>query len=114
MHISSLLKLAALVFSAVTCVVIGDTAGKILSGRGVDPVFIAWTRFGLAVGILLPFSRLSRADLAQFRDWRILLRGGVIAGGICCILTALRTEPIANVFGAFFVGPTATRCSGLC
>lgn len=105
MHISSLLKLAALVFSAVTCVVIGDTAGKILSGRGVDPVFIAWTRFGLAVGILLPFSRLSRADLAQFRDWRILLRGGVIAGGICCILTALRTEPIANVFGAFFVGP---------
>ena len=33
---------------------------------------------------------------------------GSVADGICCILTALRTEPIANVFGAFFVGPVVS------
>ncbi|MEL7525648.1 MAG: DMT family transporter, partial [Pseudomonadota bacterium] len=32
-------------------------------------------------------------------------RAVFIAGGITSILTALETEPIANVFGAFFIGP---------
>lgn len=100
-----LLRLAGMVFAAVTFVVIGDTAGKLLTAQDVDPFFIAWTRFALAAAVLLPFSGLSWRELPNFRDWRVLLRGAFIAAGICCILTALRTEPIANVFGAFFVGP---------
>ncbi|WP_421981076.1 DMT family transporter [Roseibium sp.] len=39
------------------------------------------------------------------KDWRVILRAVFIAGGISSILTALETEPIANVFGAFFIGP---------
>ena len=35
----------------------------------------------------------------------MLLRGCFISGGIFSILTALKTEPIANVYGAFFIGP---------
>ena len=35
----------------------------------------------------------------------MILRAVFIAGGISSILTALETEPIANVFGAFFIGP---------
>lgn len=105
MHTASLLRLAGVVFTAVTCVVIGDTAGKLLTARGVDPFFIAWTRFALAAVVLLPFSGLNLRELPNLRDWRVLVRGAFITGGICCILTALRTEPIANVFGAFFVGP---------
>lgn len=100
-----LLRIAGVVFAAVTFVVIGDTAGKLLTARGVEPFFIAWTRFALAAVVLLPFSGLTLPELSNLRDWRLLVRGAFIAGGICCILTALRTEPIANVFGAFFVGP---------
>ncbi len=108
MNPPGLVQIAGIVFAAVTCVVIGDTAGKILTARGVDPIFIAWTRFALAAIVLLPFSGLSRSELPNFRDWRVLLRGAFITGGICCILTALRTEPIANVFGAFFIGPVVS------
>ena len=43
-----LLRIAGVVFAAVTFVVIGDTAGKLLTARGVEPFFIAWTRFALA------------------------------------------------------------------
>jgi len=105
MNSVSLLRLAGVVFAAVTFVVIGDTAGKLLTARGVDPFFIAWTRFALAAIVLLPFSGLALSEIPNLRDWRVLVRGAFITGGICCILTALRTEPIANVFGAFFVGP---------
>lgn len=105
MHSKELLGLAGLVFIAVSCVVIGDTAGKLLTAGGTDPIFVAWSRFTLAAMFLLPFSGVRFRDLAGLRDWRVLLRGAVIAAGICCILTALRSEPIANVYGAFFIGP---------
>lgn len=105
MELTHLLRLAGIVFTAVSFVVLGDTAGKLLTARGVDPFFIAWTRFALAAVVLLPFSGLSLRELPSLRDWRVLVRGAFIAAGICCILSALRTEPIANVFGAFFVGP---------
>lgn len=104
----NLFQLAGLVFTAVTFVVIGDTAGKLLTGSGVDPVIVAWSRFALAAILLLPFSGLSTSEFPSFRDWRVLLRACFITGGICCILTALRTEPIANVFGAFFIGPVVS------
>lgn len=98
-------RFAALVFIAVTCIVIGDTAGKFLTARGVDPVFIAWTRFALAAIVLLPLSGMTRAELPLLARPSLILRTSFIVGGICCILTALQTEPLANVFGAFFIGP---------
>ncbi len=102
---NALFRLIGIVFTAVTCVVIGDTAGKLLAGDGVDPFIIAWTRFGLAALVLLPFSGLHMAELKSLAHSRIWLRAAFITGGVCCILTALKTEPLANVFGAFFVGP---------
>lgn len=100
-----LLPLAALVFVAVSLVVVGDTAGKLMTSAGVPPVFVAWSRFAIAAVVLAPFSGLRLSELKCLADARVLLRAGFIIGGITCILTALRTEPIANVFGAFFVGP---------
>lgn len=105
---TNLVGLAALVFAAVTFVVVGDTAGKILTSGGVDPVIVAWSRFVLAALFLLPFSGLKLSEMRHFKDWRVVIRGCFIAGGIFCILTALRTEPIANVFGAFFIGPVVS------
>jgi drug/metabolite transporter (DMT)-like permease len=105
---TNLVALSGLVFTAVTCVVIGDTAGKLLTGNGVDPLIVAWSRFLIAAIVILPFSGLTLSELRHFRDWRVLFRGALIACGISCILTALRTEPIANVFGAFFIGPVVS------
>ncbi|MDA7426148.1 DMT family transporter [Thalassococcus lentus] len=105
MQARELVRLAVMVFTAVTCVVIGDTAGKLLTAQGVAPIFVAWSRFGIAAVILLPFSGLKRRELGQLADWRVVLRAIFIVCGICSILTALKTEPIADVFGAFFIGP---------
>ena len=61
-------------------------------------------------GVLAWYSVLSMlglgpAGLGRLLDWRLILRAALIVGAIASILTALRTEPIANVFGAFFIGP---------
>jgi len=98
-------KLAVITFVAVSLVVFGDTAGKLLTEQGVTPGIVAWSRFGLAAVLLMPFVKIQKSDLTMLLDWRVLLRGCFISGGIISILTALTTEPIANVYGAFFVGP---------
>ncbi|MEM1375405.1 MAG: DMT family transporter [Pseudomonadota bacterium] len=82
---------------------LGDTFGKSLTNAGVAPIFVAFTRFAIAAVLLAPF--IPRSAYAAFGDWRMWLRAALITGGICSILTALSTEPLANVFGAFFIGP---------
>lgn len=90
---------------------IGDTAGKLLSNNhGISVWFIAWTRFliGLIAVIVFVSLRSSTKNLrykATFLDYRIWLRAIFIVCGISAILTSLQTEPIANVFAAFFIGP---------
>ena len=91
-------------FIAMSLIPAGDSAGKILtSGMGVAPVFVAWSRFAIGALMVLPF--LPRGTWGLMRDWRLWLRAGTLALGITCIQTALRTEAIANVFAAFFIGP---------
>ncbi|KAJ55233.1 membrane protein [Actibacterium mucosum KCTC 23349] len=101
----TLARAAALVFASMLMIVTGDTAGKLLAADGVHPFFIAWTRFVLGAVMVLPFCGLTRANWRDVGDWRLALRAAIIACAICSILTALKTEPIANVFGAFFIGP---------
>lgn len=105
MPLAALFSVAALVFVATSFVVTGDTAGKLLTQGGENPFFVAWSRFALGAALILPFSGLQRHELRFLLHWRVVLRSIFIVGGICSILTALRTEPIANVFGAFFIGP---------
>jgi len=105
MSAASLLRLAALVFCAVSFVVLGDTAGKLLTGAGVAPAIVAWSRFFIAALVLVPFVGWKPGDLRSLLRWEVAVRAVLVAGGILSILTALRTEPIANVFGAFFIGP---------
>lgn len=105
MHRALLIRVAGLVLLAVSFVVLGDTAGKLLTGAGVHPFFVAWTRFLIGALVLLPVSGLRREELKQLTNWRLALRAALIALAVCAILTGLKTEPIANVFGAFFIGP---------
>ena len=99
------LTVLGLVALATTAIVCGDTAGKLLTGAGVQPLFVAWSRFALAALLLFWVLGLGPAGLERLLDWRLILRAALIVGAIASILTALRTEPIANVFGAFFIGP---------
>jgi len=101
-------RLVLTVVLAMTLIVGGDAAGTLLTGAGFSPSFVAWTRFALAAVLLAPFCGLSRADLGRLFDWRLALRAALIVGGITCILTGLRTEPLASVFGAFFIGPVVS------
>ncbi|WP_308917642.1 DMT family transporter [Jannaschia sp. LMIT008] len=101
----TLLGSVALMFVAMSLIPVGDSAGKILTTRhGADPFFVAFARFAVGTAMVLVLVR-GRVRWPLFRDPRLWLRAALIAGGIACILTALRTEPLANVFGAFFVGP---------
>ncbi|WGH80159.1 DMT family transporter [Jannaschia ovalis] len=95
----------ALMFVAMSLIPLGDSAGKILTTQyGATPLFVAFARF--AVGAAMVALILGgRVEWRLYADWRVWLRAALIAGGIASILTALRTEQIATVFGAFFVGP---------
>lgn len=105
---SPLPGVAAGMFVAVTLVVCGDTAGKALTGLGVHPFVIGWMRFALGLGLLAPVLGSVRSNLRGALALPLALRGGLIACGIASILTALRTEPFADVFGAFFIGPAVS------
>lgn len=93
-----------IMFVAMSLIPAGDSAGKLLSsGLGVSPFFVAWSRFALGTLLILPF--LPQGSSALLRNWRIWVRAAVLAMGITCIQTALRTVDIATVFAAFFIGP---------
>ena len=109
---NSYLAAGAFAVFGVTCVVVGDTAGKVLVQDGVTPLFVAWTRFAIAAVLILPLSGLVRDEVPAFWDWRLVMRALFVVAGISCILTALRTETIANVFGAFFIGPVVAFVLG--
>ena len=102
------IQLVGAVILAMTLIVGGDAAATVLTGAGFPQTFVAWTRFALAAVLLGPFCGLARGSIADFRDWRLYLRAALIVCGIVCILTALKTEPMANVFAAFFVGPVVS------
>jgi len=98
---------AVIMCVAMSFIPAGDTAGKWLTDDlEVAPIFVAWTRFAIAAVLIAPF--VPREDLAILRDWRIILRALLLTGGITSILTALRTAPLADVFAAFFIGPSVS------
>ena len=101
-----MVRAALILILGMSLVPFGDSAGKLLvEGREVSPLFVAWSRFALGALLVLPFLGRRHHRRAYYTDWRLWFRSALIAGGIVCILTALRTEPLPNVFGAFFVGP---------
>ncbi len=94
---------------AMSLIPFGDTAGKLMSGsHGVEPFFIAWSRFAVGAALLVLVIPHRDRQFALLLDWRMVLRALLIACGIVSILTALETETIANVYGAFFVGPAVS------
>lgn len=103
---AAMTRAALLMIVGMSLIPLGDSAAKLLvENHNVATPFIAWSRFALGAVLLIPFLTAREIDRGTLLDWRIILRGALIAGGILSILTALRTEPLPNVFAAFFVGP---------
>lgn len=91
-------------FTAMSLIPAGDMAGKLLTtAHGVEPAFVAWSRFIIGIALIVPF--VPNRAWRLLADWRIWLRASFLAAGIFSIQNALRTEPLANVFAAFFIGP---------
>ena len=105
MQTSFSFKVIGLVVLAMVLIVSADAAGKVLTARGFSQFFVGWARFSVAVLIVAPFCGLKATELPMLIRPQVILRALLIAGGITCILTALKTEPMANVFGGFFIGP---------
>ena len=104
----TLLGSVGLMLVAMSLIPLGDTAGKLLAqDHGASPGFVACARFAVGAAMIAVLLR-GRVAWRLFGDRRLWFRAGLIAGGIGCILTALRTEPLADVFGAFFVGPAVS------
>ncbi|PWQ93722.1 DMT family transporter [Leucothrix arctica] len=97
--------LIAMIMLAMICIPLGDTAGKLMMQAGAEPHFVVWSRLLIGALLLLPISRINTRELPQILHWRLLLRAGIFLLPLSCILIALKTEDIANVFGAFFLGP---------
>ena len=97
------LRAALIMFVAMSLIPAGDAAGKVLTGAGVPPVFVAWSRFALGAVLVAPI--FARAGLPLLADPRVWLRGACLTGGITAIQTALQTAALGDVFAAFFIGP---------
>ncbi|QDI74763.1 MULTISPECIES: DMT family transporter [Leisingera] len=96
-----------LMFAAMSMIPAGDLCGKLLTGSGLaTPAFVAWSRFSIGAALILPF--VPRRAFTLLGDWRLWLRAGLLSGGIFSIQMALMTEPLANVFAAFFIGPVVS------
>jgi len=99
--------LAALIMGlGIAGIPLGDTAAKFMYAHtDVDPMFIAWSRYGLGVFLVWLAYAGRGFDFTVMKDWRLWLRSAFVVSAIVSILNALATEPIATTFAAFFVGP---------
>ncbi|MEP4197953.1 MAG: DMT family transporter [Aliishimia sp.] len=97
------LRAALIMFVAMSLIPAGDASGKLLTAQGISPVFVSWSRFVVGVILVAPF--FAKAGIVLLGNWRIWLRGALLAGGITALQTALKTAPLADVFAAFFIGP---------
>ncbi|MFV1743388.1 MULTISPECIES: DMT family transporter [unclassified Phaeobacter] len=99
-----MVRAVMIMFVAMSMIPAGDLCGKLLTSGGLaTPGFVAWSRFAIGTAMVAPFALRSAYPLLA--DWRLWLRAALLSGGILSIQIALKTEPLANVFAAFFVGP---------
>lgn len=110
MEKTTLIKAALIMCLGMMFIPAGDTAGKWMTSGMTDqgaiaPVFVAWSRFALGSILIIAAYAGRQFDYKILFNWRVWLRGIFIMLAIICILTALSTTAIADVFAAFFIGP---------
>jgi len=90
---------------------VGDGIAKYIQGvTPYSPEFISWSRFSIGALTVLPWvlfkKRFTRPAQLHQQFWlRQSVRGVLIAATVTSIIKAVGLSPIADVFGAFFIGP---------
>ncbi len=90
---------------------VGDGIAKYIQAvTTYPPVVLSWARFAIAALILLPWVALTgQIPAPTFNNRRFwtqqCARGALIAVAVTLIIKAVGLSPIADVFGAFFIGP---------
>ena len=105
MNSSNKWLLIPMILLGMSLIPLGDTAGKLMLQQGVSPIFVTWSRALIGALFILPFSGLKLSEFSLFFDWRIILRSLLFVGAVTSIMVSIKTEPLADVFGAFFIGP---------
>ncbi|MEO1328541.1 MAG: EamA family transporter [Pseudomonadota bacterium] len=87
---------------------VGDAFAKLISG--VEPYSgagLAWARFVVGLAVALPLALLLSPvrGLSRFFWGSQALRGVLLAAVIGLIIQGAQVAPLADVFGAFFIGP---------
>ncbi|MEM9737140.1 MAG: EamA family transporter, partial [Pseudomonadota bacterium] len=99
----------ALMAAGMALLPVGDAIGKYLTATApYGGAFLAWSRFVVGAALIAP----AAASMGAFRGlgWDFLgrqaIRGGLVAAAITCVLNAVESTPLADVYGAFFIGPS--------
>ena len=102
------LKAMGLMVFGMMFIPLGDSFAKLATeATTYSPAMLAWARFALGAALFLPLAVLTgnfRVHTKRF--WFAqLVRGGLFSGGITSLITAVSAVPLADAFGAFFIGP---------
>jgi len=96
---------------AMLLIPLGDgTAKHVQTITPYSPSFLSWSRFSLAALCVLPFALYAQQIPPPTPQHRIfwsrqITRGLLIAITVTLITKAVGLSPLADVFGAFFIGP---------
>lgn len=102
------LKAAVLMIVGMLCIPLGDAFAKLaMESTDYSAPALTWARFVLGAALVVPLAfALGHFRGADRRFWGAqAVRGTLLCGAITCIITAERQVPLADAFGAFFVGP---------
>jgi len=85
---------------------LGDAIAKLAHLTFDVPItFMAWSRFALGAVLLAPFAFRRGVGVGELVRVPVILRGLTITATVWFILQAVALEPIADVYGAFFIAP---------
>ncbi len=84
-----------------------DTTGKILAGRGIDPLFTTFMRYAVNVALVTAFlNPVTRPGVAQSRRLPLqILRSLLLFGSTACNFLALRSLQLAETISIQFAAP---------
>jgi len=102
------LKAATLMIVGMLFIPLGDAFAKLaMESTDYSAPALTWARFVLGAILVVPLAlALGHFRGADRRFWLAqAVRGTLLCSAITCIITAERQVPLADAFGAFFVGP---------
>jgi len=85
---------------------LGDAIAKFAHLTFDAPIsFMAWSRFALGALLVAPFALRRGVQTGELIRLPVILRGMAITATVWLILQGAAREPLADVYGAFFIAP---------